>query len=300
MSDDPIIGNFSSSTPISVDSKSESRDTSRLFWQQAYFGNKREKFEKCGSVHWIERSESGELRVSVGGCNLRYCSNCRPRVYSKQVKKIKLIADRMEFERRKFITLTLKSTNNSLSIQLDNLTSSFRRLRQTKLWKSKVKYGVATIELTFNNKEQQWHPHMHIVCESDYLPQKALSKAWYRSSGGSWIVDVRRICGHKAINYVTKYVTKLPDISRYSNPEARASEIINACFNRRLIIKFGKVPKIPDCDIKGERFKPICTVDHLKHSMLKNEQWSIDLAVEIKETLGINYLKYLLLEEAEP
>lgn len=56
--------------------------------------------------------------------------------------------------------------------------------------------------------------HLHIVMDSDYIPQDLLSKLWRTVTGDSYIVDVRKIdmvqrAGPAGtVRYVTKYLTK--------------------------------------------------------------------------------------------
>lgn len=102
--------------------------------------------------------------------------------------------------------LTLSTANCSdLSAGVRSLISSFRRLRQRKLWRSHVSGGAYVIEVT--GHPGSWHPHLHIIIESTYIEWSQLLSAWQSVSGGS-SVYIQRIPGKQAVAYLTKYISK--------------------------------------------------------------------------------------------
>ena len=51
-----------------------------------------------------------------------------------------------------------------------------------------------TTEYTFNNKTNQWHPHIHIFALlNDWIDQEELAETWHDITLDSYIVDVRRV-----------------------------------------------------------------------------------------------------------
>lgn len=117
------------------------------------------------------------------------------------------------FESPRFMTLTLKKDEGNHCENVSKLWSfrnqCFRRLRDRGY---KIRGWVATLELP---------NHLHIIMDSDYIPQGELSDIWLDITGDSFIVDVRAkdhfgralkdnlsLCAA----YVTKYVTKLTRI----------------------------------------------------------------------------------------
>jgi hypothetical protein len=108
------------------------------------------------------------------------------------------------------MVLTLRSTDRPLRVQVQELCSSFTRLRRRKWWRERVSGGVWTFELTWNADTNQWHPHLHILAHATWTQLQELSQEWLRSSRGSHRVHVSLVNQHDtAIREVSKYVGKL-------------------------------------------------------------------------------------------
>jgi hypothetical protein len=139
----------------------------------------------------------------------------------------------------RFVTLTLKHTSAPLQHQLDFLRKSFRRLRARAFWKRRVQYGYAVIEITYNAERSEWHPHLHILTRSDFIPWKQLSTQWSEVTHGSHIVDVRLIRANRdVVDYVTTYIAKPPPIPAQES-DALLIEYYQALHSSRLLIAFG-------------------------------------------------------------
>jgi hypothetical protein len=137
------------------------------------------------------------------------------------------------------ITLTLAASDDPLSSILDRITKAFRALRQLPLWKKAVKGGVTIIETKIGAGSGKWHCHYHIVCQTSFMRQQDLSNAWFKVTGDSRIVDIRRVGARTgAVQYITKYITKAADRSILSSTK-HLSEAITAFTGRRLVSTFG-------------------------------------------------------------
>lgn len=155
------------------------------------------------------------------------------------------------------ITLTIKN-GDDLAERVAHLNNSFRKLLQTrrdaKKGKSvtefsKVAGAVYSQEIT--NKENGWHPHIHMVAFlTDWIDQAELSREWQSITGDSFILDIRRIKSKgdnsdlvSASLEVFKYALKFQDMSLEKNFEAY--EVLRG---RRLIASFGNLRgvEVPD------------------------------------------------------
>ena len=127
------------------------------------------------------------------------------------------------------ITLTVKN-GEDLKERFEHLTGSFKTLLQRyRDFKKKgrgfnqfckIDGGFYTTEYTFNNKTNQWHPHIHIFALlNDWIDQEELAETWHDITLDSYIVDVRRVRktkeeGYsKAVAEVCKYALKFSDLS---------------------------------------------------------------------------------------
>ncbi len=139
----------------------------------------------------------------------------------------------------RLITLTIRTTDESLETALDHLSKSFVRLRHSPLWASTQKGGAAFIEVTWNPHLARWHPHLHILSQGNYIPKAKLLDAWRKASRGSLIIDIRLVSNPQTLTrYVTKYVTK-PVTQNVTKDRARFEEAVRAFRGRRLCTTFG-------------------------------------------------------------
>jgi hypothetical protein len=139
----------------------------------------------------------------------------------------------------RFVTLTLRCSHSSLTAQLDRLYDSFNKLRRRDFFKRYITGGVAMVEVKIGRNSGLWHPHLHILCEGDFIPQRDLSNEWLEVTGDSSIVDVRRVsnAGHAAA-YTVKYGSKGCDSSVYNAP-TKLDEFLTSIKGRRFALTFG-------------------------------------------------------------
>lgn len=196
-----------------------------------------DRFEECGKSFAIEYSPSTEkTRVRVKTCSNRFCPACNER----------LGRERMEILQRpltgrtnlKFVTLTLQHSEIPLAKQIKHLKQSFRRLRQSQSWR--MSHGIAVIECKLTARNE-WHPHLHIICAGNFMPNQVLSDAWRIASRGSYIVKIKGVRKtSEALKYCAKYCCKpCRNIDNLrANPE-RACELYSALQRVKMSWHFG-------------------------------------------------------------
>lgn len=162
------------------------------------------------------------------------CEACARRravqVGQTYVPKIEAALGASEGRIAALLTLTIKSTED-LRAGLELLRASFHNLRKRALrhWTNpkrhpfseacKMAGGVAALEVKRSKLKpgSLWHPHLHVlVVLDDYIDQKRLSEEWKALTGGSFIVDIRRIRDDDVIAGVRealKYPVKFGDLS---------------------------------------------------------------------------------------
>lgn len=162
-----------------------------------------------GCLDSVERvmycEQCGQPLIAFFGCNKRFKSQC-PVCAKKWVRK-----ERRAFERAlagmlspKLLTLTLckkKSIEDNLARVWEMRNALLHKIRYEGY---EVRGWFAVIELP---------NHIHMVIDSEYIPQYELSTMWKGITGDSWIVDIRKIKiprenAQRAIKYITKYLTK--------------------------------------------------------------------------------------------
>ncbi len=238
-------------------------------------------WDGCGSDAWVLRAEKPPHRLKIvsGNCHDRFCVPC---ANDRSARLGRRIREKVPACGISFLTVTLVDSDVPLTELIDKLVKSFRRLRAWKRWKERVAGGVAFIEIKWNAKLARWHPHLHAIMETAFIPKAEISDEWRRITGTSFIVDIKRPpSAESIIRYVTKYGSKALDQSFVSDPE-RLDEAIEALKGRHLCSVFGtwRGWALTDDD-EAEEWQPVDTLVHL----LARERRGDDEAHAIMEQL---------------
>lgn len=147
--------------------------------------------------------------------------------------------------------LTLSRQNNpNLQDGLDLLIQSFRRLRNTKFWKQYVDGGVMVIEI--EGEPGSWHPHIHCFIYSKRIEWQEILKNWKKASKGGTGVYIKNVSHDRAIDYVTKYVTKSKALDEYNDILELAMK------GRRTFQRFGSFQRIQLPRVYSHRTCEVC------------------------------------------
>ena len=197
----------------------------------------------CAQPTLYQDNDTGRLIVSQTRCKSRVCPRCATfRAHQVQGRIRKLV---QHLDDPRFLTLTLVSSNAPLRSQVESLKQAFVRFRRSREYKKHVTGGVAIMEITYNAKACQWHPHLHCIIDGTYWAQRKISAVWQRSSNGSRVVDIRRIASRSAlVHYVTKYVSKSSVCSAI--PPERIAEWATNLHGLRVFQCFGKLHRAID------------------------------------------------------
>ena len=202
------------------------------------------RFTHCGDDAFVIRARDNpdNIRVAGSACHDRWCLPCaRDRSRTIAANLLSLTNGK----KLRLLTLTLHHNPVPLWQELDRLQACFTQLRRSKFWKACVQGGVALIEVARGVTRSDWHPHLHVIFEGVYMPQKVLSNIWRAITGDSYIVDIRAIESEAMlINYVTKYVSK-PWTGAVERSPVLMLEVVRAMEGRRLCTTFGSWRGMP-------------------------------------------------------
>jgi hypothetical protein len=206
----------------------------------------------CCACPSLAEWSDGSIKASLPTCRKRCCPHCDKRRSRELALRVEFLIKEMNAPR--FLTITLKSSNEPLKDQVKRMRASFAKLRRTKVWKRCVIGGIYGVEITRNPQTRAWHPHLHIVFDGLYAPQKELSDAWLKATGDSSIVDIRRISDRRNFaRYITKYILKGDSSSkdRAANknvfalwPYRAIREYVDALIGSRMIHTFGSLHNV--------------------------------------------------------
>ncbi len=210
------------------------------------------RFQGCGTNAKVfrHRTDGEKYQIRSNKCRNRWCIPCAKERGRAIARTLSALAGPKQI---RFITLTLRTTDQSLSDSVKLLTNSFRRLRHSTVWRETQRGGAAFMEVKWNPERHRWHPHLHILAEGKYIPKQQLSKSWCKATGGSFIVDVRLVASKEQLcSYVTKYVA-CPVTSSIRKDRDRLVEAVAALHGKRTCATFGTW--------RGTRLTPIPEVD---------------------------------------
>lgn len=212
------------------------------------------QYSRCRTDAWlVQHEETRELRVASRKCNQRWCPMCQKTKRWIITNSVSEWTSSVKYP--KFVTFTLKSQDTSLEFQIQRLYESFVAMRRTKIWKQSVRGGVWFFQLTMNKETGLWHPHIHVLVDSEYMKSKKLSEEWYRITCDSWIVDIRKVEDpEKAAEYVARYATIPGEILKCTVRQGAAMVI--GLKGRRMCGAFGTA--------KGLALRPKSSLDHVK------------------------------------
>lgn len=169
--------------------------------------NRALRIEECGTYIGFYKEKNIPKIVKANFCRERLCAICAWRRQAKFISQMKpvlnsLINDNYEFL---FCTLTIKNCNyNNLEERLNTILVAFSKLRKRRKVKRSWLGMCRSIELTYNHKDNTYHPHIHILIavEKDYfnnnqkyITQEELSYIWKDCCNINYnpIVDIRKV-----------------------------------------------------------------------------------------------------------
>ena len=223
-----------------VYSKKMSKELVGLFYE--FDESRAVKIADCASALVFQIDlESGKRKLaSANFCRDRFCPECskrKSRVMYHNLKKV--LEKEYEENNQSFIHLVLALRNckkENLKESLNYLLQGFHRLFRRKKFKTSINGWYRNLEVTYNEKEDTLHPHLHIIlavdkdyfkrksgkyltqdyikkefktaCKIDYLPTAYIKKVYSKDKKDNL---------HGLIAEASKYVTKVSDVLKLEN-----------------------------------------------------------------------------------
>jgi Replication protein len=208
----------------------------------------------CGQTYtmWVCHECGQYCYLSEFRCGERLCGQCaRHRVFRLLESYGHVLS---ELKSPKLITLSMKSRpRGELKRAGKELLDAFRRLRHSKAW-SGVRGAIASFEVTYNVRKELWHPHLHIVVESDFIEFYRLRDAWKACTRGLGTACYIQRCRPGWERELIKYITKVGALLK--SPEA-LKEFASFARSRRFIRTYGS---LYNCQVEAESLGrvPVC------------------------------------------
>ncbi len=241
-----------------------------------------DRFVECGMNAWVVRSkrDPDNLRISASYCKDRFCVPCQ----ATRANRVRTTLNELvQGHRCRLVTLTLRHRPEPLAHTVTRLYGAFAALRRRPWWKGHVDAGAAVVEVKRNAKAGTWHVHFHLIVLGDFLPQRVLSREWLAVTGDSPVVDVRAIWRDaRAVDYVTKYLTKQTDASTYNDHDTLCEYVV-AMHGRRMIATFGawRGTRLI-CEPEHEEWTNVCSLGELLRRVEDGEPAAVALLRQVQ------------------
>lgn len=175
-----------------------------------------QRVRHCADTLWFRRHEDGTLRLDTAQfCRVRLCPVCQWRRSLKMYGQLHQVVQALAQQRQAagaqpyawlLLTLTVRNCSGpDLSATLDTIAKGWDRLCKTQRYKRAVRGTMRAIEITYNRRTGQYHPHMHVLCavlpsyytSRDYIKQAQWTDMWRDAARLDYtpVVDVRRATG---------------------------------------------------------------------------------------------------------
>ena len=188
------------------------------------------------------------------------------KLYSQVSAITDTIMERQDGTRFIFLTLTVRNVKGEeLEGELKRLndgwtymTAKSRTFAPAKRLKESLLGYLKAIEITYNRKQDTYHPHIHAILEvqqsyfqsKNYIGRRAWAGLWAQAIKADYMpsVDVKAIDStSRAVAEVSKYPVKMDSVLKLRN-KAKAVEVLavihNATHNRRLLTFGGDMAKV--------------------------------------------------------
>lgn len=232
----------------------------------------------CCACSTARVASDGRLWAALDRCRDRMCPLCARR---RGIEVANDLADRCARQSTvRFLTLTLKASDDPLVDRIRHILECFKRFRQLPAIKAAIDGGARCIEVTRGQSLGHWHVHLHCLISGDFIAQKFIKRCWHEITGDSFVVDIRAVHDRKdAVRYMASYIAKPTRLRDWS--DAMLREYCDALTGVRMVQCWGTWHKAPvDVDIAPEppvQTAHVCGLNRLHRLWRKGSQVAADL-----------------------
>lgn len=212
----------------------------------------------------VVSGDGGRARViHANSCKVRLCPWCSykrsVKAYMENMSAVAYMQGKTKQEVKWLhVVLTVKNVKrDALSAEIDRISAGIQSLRKEKRIARVLRGGMKSIEITYNEKADTYHPHAHLLLNVSptyfgrgYIRQEEWREMWGEVMGLDYLpqVSVKRVDDMaSAVAEVSKYITKTGDLLKISHPAKRievVDAIDSASYRRRLCTYFGVLREV--------------------------------------------------------
>lgn len=220
-------------------------------------GDKKVKIDRlkgCGNfLSFVTNESKDKYKLSYGSfCKNRFCPVCSWLKARKNAFEILELLKAVEVkENLTFLFITLTAPNvikEKLREEIEDFNKSFKRLFERKEFEAFNKGFIRKLEVTYNQVENTYHPHFHIIVavnksyfkSKNYMSKKRLLELWQSAKRNPNItqVDIKpvKMGSIKEVMEIATYSAKQSEL--YSSKEV-FDGFYNGLYRKKILVYNG-------------------------------------------------------------
>lgn len=216
------------------------------------------KLRDCATyVKITECPTCGAHITGANFCRQRTCMICAWRRQARFRVDMLRILDRLDKPDTAYRLITLTVRNcayTDLGESLNDMLRGFSKLTQRAAWRKCVDGFVRGVEVTYNNEQRTWHPHIHIIAlPKQYISIRKIRQLWIDIMHLDYNpqIDIRPITDKMAVAETLKYALKY-NFTKDGLIDPQVLKIMMSALRNRRLISFGGIFKSVKAALKIE------------------------------------------------
>lgn len=224
--------------------------------------NKAKRANSCGTYLEFAIYPNEKKLKSANFCKARLCPMCNWRLAQKRFCNLSAVTELAKSNKYQLLFLTLTAKNvsgNDLHNEIKRYFDAWRKLTKYAPEFKAVHGWFRALEVTYNQEDDSYHPHLHIVLAVKstyfkpdyYISQEKWSSLWqhYLSIDYTPVVHIQKVYANKngssAEKEASKYTVKDTDylIDNNLNLSAKVVNVLDSSLRRVRLIAYGGILK---------------------------------------------------------
>lgn len=210
-------------------------------YKLGYQGRSVRMRECMNTIEYTKCNVCGEIHIlQTNRCRDRFCALCQTQLARKRFSEMTQVYDMIkpiiEGTTTAMLTLTIKNCYvDDLKQTIKEMNKAFKRLKQSVYFEKNIMGFAKTIEVTYNEEWNTFHPHFHILLlfrkkEDNFFSidyKDDFAELWKKSLRVDYTpeIDIRE--AYSKVNGEDKIINAFLEASKYSLKTANALRIKN-------------------------------------------------------------------------
>ena len=246
---------------------------------------------------------------AANSCGVRLCPHCAHQKAATVGETVKgHIVGKTNL---RYVVLSERNSKN-LKQGVDSLYAAWDRLRRSVFWKRHVVGCIAVLEVTYSEKRKDWHPHLNILMEGEYIPFQQLKLKWMKATQDRGRSTHIQKADEGTVAELLKYTLKVAEYRDggegrvlqflFSDPRV-LEEFLSVMYGVRAIRTYGSFRKMGDVEKEEAKCDTCGSTCFVQYGRAHVSQMMFDFEKEVfrpAQTLEISARDWLDPTEFDP